>query len=233
MPGPALVGCGLARQQAARGARHRLSAGGRGEDCRISKAYAHRCPPPQCAEGVEANDSVPEQRGLDVCLPGAAWAASLVLRSDMACVPESCEGWRNQRTGNAQSSPLVSFLAGFGRHAGGRTTKAHAARRYPSDHERVRRCSHGRDDGSAQQSSRSPTPQTWHKSQIPCLETRLQGACSRSVSVGFIQPACVLLSIYKSNREPPFTTNTPCSRSNTAATCCSTLVGRWMRSSTC
>src|SRR5207244_6010160 len=59
--------------------------------------------------------SFPTRRSSDL-LPGAAWAASLVLRSDMACVPESCEGWRNQRTGNAQSSPLVSFLAGFGRH---------------------------------------------------------------------------------------------------------------------
>jgi len=48
---------------------------------------------------------------------------------------------------------IISFLAGFGRHPGGRTTKAHAARRYQNDHERVWRCSNGRDDGSAQQSS--------------------------------------------------------------------------------
>jgi len=77
----------------------------------------------------------------------------------------------------------------------------------------------------------SPTPRTWRKSQIPCLGRRLQGACSSSASVGFIPPASVLLSIWKSNREAPFITSTPCSRSNTAATCCSTRAGRWTRSS--
>ena len=86
--------------------------------------------------------------------PAQLGPASLVLRSDLACVPESSEGGRNRSTRDARSSPHVSFLAGFARHAGGRTTKAHAARRYPNDHERVRRGSYGRDDGSAQQSSR-------------------------------------------------------------------------------
>src|SRR5207245_1557464 len=60
MPGPALVGCGLARQQAARRARHRLSAGGRGEDCRIAKAYASRCPPQECASGVYGDAATDE-----------------------------------------------------------------------------------------------------------------------------------------------------------------------------
>src|SRR5207302_454992 len=128
MPGTALVGCGLAQWQAARGAWHRLSASGRGKDRRIAEGHVDRCLPPQCAEGVEANDSVPEHGGLDVCLPGATGAAALVLRSDLACVPESSEGGRNRWTRDSQSSPHVSFVAGFGGHAGGRTTKAHAAR---------------------------------------------------------------------------------------------------------
>jgi hypothetical protein len=52
--------------------RQSLSADGRGEDCGISEGHVHRCLPPQCAEGLEANDSVPEERGLDVCLSRAA-----------------------------------------------------------------------------------------------------------------------------------------------------------------
>ena len=60
-------------------------------------------------------------------------------------------------------------------------------------------------------------------------EIALQGACSSSASVGFIPPASVLLSIWKSKNKAPFITSTPCFKSNTLATCCSSRVGRWTR----
>src|SRR6516164_5676591 len=53
-------------------------------------------------------------------------------------------------------------------------------------------------------SRRWPTPRNLRKSQTPCLETRLQGAYCRSVIVGFIPPASVLLSTWKNRTKVLF-----------------------------
>ena len=80
------------------------------------------------AEGLEADHTVLRRQRLDFCLSCPARAVAVVLRSNLACVPEGCEGSQSRPSWDSHSSPYLSDMARFGGHAGGSaaTTHAHA-----------------------------------------------------------------------------------------------------------